>query len=159
MKKVTLFLLVILAGCATAPADKPPIKDAQTIQAPFDEVWRATVSTLAEMALPIESMDKGNGSITIGVVRFTGGWAAPKEINRVAKKPSVFLGTWSAGRYTLSLFVRPNGEDATRVKITTHIEAYEDYITGKWHTCRSKGVIEKQIFDSIELKAGQKKGD
>jgi len=159
MKRITLIIFAIVVGCATTPADKPPIKDAQTIQASFDEVWRATVSTLAEMALPIESMDKGSGLITTRSLRFTGGWAAPKEINRVAQKPSVFLGTWSAGRYTLSLFVRPNGKDATEVKITAHIEAYEDYMTGKWHACHSKGVLEKQIFDSIELKVGQKKRD
>ena len=152
-------IFAIVVGCATTPADEPPIKDALTIQASFDEVWRATVSTLAEMVLPIESMDKGSGLITTRSVRFTGGWAAPKEIRRVAKKPSVFLGTWSAGRYTLSLFVRPNGKDSTEVKITTHIEAYEDYMTGEWHTCHSKGVIEKQIFDSIELKLGHKKRD
>jgi len=120
--------------------------------APFDRVWRATVSTLAEMALPIESMDKGSGLITARSVIFTGGWAAPKEIDRVAQKPSVFLGTWSAGKYTLSVYVRPNGKDSARVKITTHIEAYEDYMTGKWHTCYSKGVIEKEIFDSIASK-------
>jgi len=159
MKKITLFLLVILSSCATKPPVKPTIEDTQIMQAPFDRVWRATVSTLAEMALPIETMDKGSGLITTRSVRFTGGWAAPKEINRVAQKPSVFLGTWSAGRYTLSLFVRPNGKDSTNVKITAHIEAYEDYMTGEWHTCHSKGVIEKQIFDSIELKVGQKKRD
>lgn len=159
MKEISVFLLVILASCAAKPSVKPTIEDTQIMQAPFDSVWRATVSTLAEMALPIESMDKSSGLITTGSVRFTGGWAAPKEINRVAKKPLVILGTWSAGRYTLSLFVRPNGEDATRVKITALIEAYEDYMTGTWHTCHSKGVIEKQIFDSIELKIGHKKGD
>jgi hypothetical protein len=159
MKKITVFLLVILASCATKQPVKPVIEATQIMQAPFDRVWTATVSTLAEMALPIESMDKGSGLITTRSLRFTGGWAAPKEINRVAKKPSVFLGTWSAGRYTLSLFVRPNGKDVTKVKITAHIEAYEDYMTGTWHTCHSKGVLEKQIFDSIELKVGQKKRD
>ena len=152
MKKITVFLLVVLASCATKQPGKPTVEDTQVIQASFDQVWRATVSTFAEMALPIESMDRGNGLITTRSVRFTGGWAAPKEIDRVARKPSVFLGTWSGGRYTLSLFVRPNGKDSTEVKITTHIEAYEDYMTGKWHKCHSKGVIEKEIFDSIASK-------
>ena len=150
-----IFALVV--GCATAPADKPAIKDTRVIRASFDEVWRAAVTTFAEMALPIQSMDRGNGSITIGTVRFTGGWAAPKEIDRVAKKPSVLLGTWSAGRYTLSVLMRPSGKDATQVNITTFIEAYEEYVTRDWHPCHSKGVIEKQIFDSIELKVGHKK--
>ncbi len=159
MKKITVFLLVILASCATKQPVKPTIEDTQIMQAPFDRVWTATVSTFAEMALPIESMDKGSGLITTRSVRFTGGWAARKEINRVAQKPLVFLGTWSAGRYTLSLFVTPNGKDATNVKITAHIEAYEEYMTGKWHMCHSKGVIEKQILDSIELKVGQQKRD
>ena len=159
MKRITLIIFAIVAGCATTPADKPPIKDAQTIQASFDEVWRATVSTFAEMALPIESMDRGSGLITTRPLSFTGGWAAPKEIDRVAQKPSVFLGTWSGGRYTLNVLVTAKGKISTKVKITTHIEAYEDYMTGQWHTCHSKGVIEKQIFDSIELKVGQKKRD
>lgn len=152
MKKITVFLLVILASCVTKPPVKRTIKDTQIMQAPFDRVWKATVSTFAEMAMPIESMDRGSGLITTRPVRFTGGWAAPKEIDRVARKPSVFLGTWSAGKYTLSVFVRSNGKDSTKVKITTHIEAYEDYMTGKWHIRHSKGVIEKQIFDSITKK-------
>jgi starvation-inducible outer membrane lipoprotein len=152
MKKIAVFSLVLLASCATKPPVKPTIKDTQIMQAPFDRVWTATVSTLAEMALPIESMDKGSGLITTRSVMLTGGWAAPKEIDRVAQKPSVFLGIWSAGKYTLRVFVRPNGKDSAKVKITTHIEAYEDYMTGKWYTCYSKGVIEKEIFDSIASK-------
>ncbi len=159
MKKTILILLAILVGCATTPADKPTIKDTQVIRASFDEVWRATVSTFAEMALPIQSIDKGNGSITTGIVRFTSGWAAPKEIDRVARKPSVLLGTWSAGRYTLSVLVRSSAKDSTEVKVTARIEAYEEYMTKDWHICYSKGVIEKQIFDSIELKVGHKKRD
>jgi hypothetical protein len=159
MKKITLILFAIFVGCATTPADKPTIKDTQVIRASFDEVWRAAVSTFAEMALPIQSMDKGNGFITIGDVRFTSGWAAPKEIDRVAQKPSVLLGTWSGGRYTLSVLMRPSGKDSTQVKITTRIEAYEEYMTRDWHTCYSKGVIEKQIFDSIESKLDHKKRD
>jgi hypothetical protein len=159
MKKIILVLFVILMGCATTPANKPTIKDTETIQAPFDEVWRATVSTLAEMALPIESIEKEKGLITTRYVRFTSGWAAPKEIDLVAQKPSVFLGTWSAGRYTLTVLARANGKDSTKVKITTYIEAFEEYMTRDWHTCYSKGVIEKQIFDSIELMVSHKKRD
>jgi hypothetical protein len=159
MKTITLILFAVFVGCATTPAEKPTIKDTQVIQSSFDEVWRAAVSTFAEMALPIQSMDRGNGSITIGVVRFTSGWAAPKEIDQVAQKPSVLLGTWSAGRYTLSVLMRPRGKDSTQVNITTRIEAYEEYMTRDWHTCHSKGVIEKQIFDSIASKVENKKRD
>jgi len=154
MRKIYLLIAlptVLLAGCAPPQMVKPTIQDTVVIQAPFDKVWGAIVSTLAEMALPIESIEKESGLITTKFVTFASGIFAEKKIDRIAQKPPLFLASWSQGRYTLSVFVAPVGEDATKIKITAHIEAFERTTKG-WHVCYSKGVIEKQIFDSVKSK-------
>lgn len=64
MRRVLLILflfMVMLNGCATTQMVKPTIKDSEVIQAPFDRVWEALIATLAEKALPIESIEKESG--------------------------------------------------------------------------------------------------
>lgn len=149
---LVVLLLVIFTGCATTQMVRPTIQDTDAIQAPFDKVWGAVVATLAEMALPIEAIEKESGLVTTKFVTFASGILAQNEIDRIAQRPSVFLGTWSQGRYTVSIFVTSSGENTTRVKITIHIEAFEDNVTKGWYVCYSKGVIEQRIFDSVRSK-------
>jgi len=155
MRKIYLLVVLlaaILASCSTTQMVRPNIQYAVVIQDSFDRVWGPVVATLAEMALPIESIEKESGLVSTKFVTFASGILAQKEIDRIFQRPSVFLGTWSQGRYTLSIFVTSSGENTTKIKITTHIEAFEDNVTKSWHICYSKGVIEKQIFDSVRSK-------
>jgi len=149
---LVVLLSAILAGCATTQMVKPTIQDTDVIQAPFDKVWGAVVATLAEMALPIESIEKESGLVTTKFVTFASGILAEKEIDRIAQRPPVLLAIWSQGRYTVSIFVTSIDENTTKIKITTHIEAFENNLTKSWHVCYSKGVIERQILVSVRLK-------
>lgn len=146
MKKpfICLVLLVFLIGCATSPVKPPVVKDTEIFQAPFNRVWKATVATIANMALPVESIEKESGLLTTRFIRFS-----LTELNRIAQTPRTFLGVWSTGRYTLSIFVSSTSKDTTKVKITTHIEAFESNVTKTWHVCYSKGILERQILNSI----------
>lgn len=140
-------------GCATTQMVRPTIQDTDVIHASFNKVWGAVVATLAEMALPIESIERGSGLVTTKFVTFDSGLIADKQIDPIAQRPSIFLGIWSqGGRYTLSIFVTSSGENTTKIKITTYIEEFENNVTKSWHACYSKGVIEKQIFDSVRSK-------
>jgi hypothetical protein len=144
----TLFILPLLA-CATTQAIRPQIYNSATFSAPFDEVWSALISTLAEQALPIESVEKESGLITTKFVTFASGLLADERIDYYTVKPSGLLNVWNQGRYTISAFVTPSGEEAAVVRITTHIEAYESNVSKSWHVCYSKGVLEREIFNSI----------
>ena len=143
--------LICLSSCVTVPI-KPTIEDSITLQSSFNKVWTATVATLPEKALPIEVIEKESGLITTKFVIFTDGLIAQKAIDRVSQRPSVFMGTWEKGRYTLSIFITSEGENTTKVKITIYIEAYEGNVTKSWNVCYSKGVIEKDIFEVIKSK-------
>lgn len=153
MKTIVLFVLgAFLIGCATTQIVKPTIQDTDIIQASFDETWKAVIATLSEMALPIEAVEKDSGLVTTKFVNFASGWGEWKKLNGVAEVPKVMFATWSQGKYTLNIFVTSLGENTTKVKVTTHIEAYEDNVTNSWHVCYSKGIIESQIFNSVRSK-------
>jgi len=159
MKKffiINTVCFIFIIGCATVPV-RPTIQDTQIINAPFDKVWEALVATLAEMGLPIESIEKESGIVTTDFVIFASGLATEKVLGKVAVYPTSLLYIWSTARYKLSIFAIKKGEDATKVKITTHIEAYESNVTHNWMVCYSKGVIEKRIFESIKMKICQEK--
>lgn len=126
----------------------PSVQQVQTFNAPYDQAWAAVIETVAEMSLPIESIEKESGLLTTRFVRVP----TFKQIQAVAYLPSVFLGTWSNGRYTLSLYVSRVGEQQTAVRITPHIEAYEDNATHTWHVCESNGSLERQVLQKVHSK-------
>ncbi len=154
MKKVhVLSLFLLLAGCAPQLPVRPAIQDTEIYRAPFDKTWSAAVETILERSLPIALVDKSNGIITTQPVIFASGSGAHVEIDRLAVRPSTpFLGTWITGRYTISVFVARLDSNQTRVRITTHIEAYESNSEYQWFECFSKGIIEDGLFKSITAK-------
>ena len=155
MKKAgvwTILLAVILAGCAVTQVTRPGIEDSAIISAPLDKVWGAIIATIGDRALPFESVEKESGLITTKFVIFTSGMVTDEQIDRIAVKPSGLLNVWSQGRYTLNIFAMPSGEGATKVKITTHIEAYERNVSNSWHICYSHGVLEQELLYAIRSK-------
>lgn len=152
MKRLFFFLsgLVILSGCAAMV--KPTIQDSFTIDKSFDVVWKATVATFAEKSIPIKVIEKDSGIITTEQIIFAKGFNTEREVIGVAEKPSIFLGTWNQGKYYLSVFVVNNDNKTTKITITAHIEAFENNVSKSWHECYSKGIFEKNIYDSIMAK-------
>ena len=146
----TCSAIILLSSCA--PLVAPEIVDTFVFDAPFDTVWGATVATIADKSLPIEAIEKESGIITTKQVTFASGFLADREIERVAIRPSIFLGTWSNGRYSLSIYVNQISESQTKMTITSHIEALENNMTKSWHVCYSKGIIEVDVWESIRGK-------
>ena len=154
MKKYLLLLLsagIILIGCATTIV-KPTIVDTEIIKAPFDKVWAAVVETVAEKSYPIDLAEKSSGLITTKFVKFADGLYADKKIDEIAVRPSVFMSTWKSGRYLFNIFVKSISQKETSVKITSHIEGFENNINKDWIECYSKGVIEENLFKTIKSK-------
>lgn len=153
MTKILIFLIaMILVGCTMYPPIKPIIEDTIIIRAPFDKVWAAIIGTVADMSLPIESIEKDSGLVTTKIIVFANGYGAGKIIDSMAARPTFEpkgAGLWSRGRYTLNIFLKPKGQDACEIRITTYIEAFEESWTKRWHTCYSKGIIESRIINSV----------
>jgi hypothetical protein len=155
MRKLQLPLVVFLlfAGCATVPTGPvAPIQDSFEIDKPYDVVWKAAVATFAEKSLPVTSIEKDSGFITTDFVIFASGLYAEEQINATAVRPAVFLGTWNSGRYSINIYAQSIDSSKTKIKITPHIEAFENNGTKTWYPCASKGIIEKDIYDSIMSK-------
>ena len=147
---ISITILFFLAGCVT-PAVRPTIQDTVTINAPFDKVWSAIIATLSERALPIKTIEKESGVVATDFIIFASGFWAQEAIDEIAVRPSCFLCLWDGGRYTVRIFVTKDGESETRIKITTHIEAFDKSWLG-WLVLYSNGTIERRIFDAIKAK-------
>lgn len=152
MKKIlgtvlVLLLFLLVGGCAPPPM--PEVTPDRTFSTNFDTTWRAVVDALSDESYPIQAIEKESGVITTEFVIFTRGWlSAENQIERVAVLPGVLLGTWTTGRYTLSVFVM-SVEKGTRVRIRAHIEGYEENMTHRWHACQSKGTLEEELLNAI----------
>lgn len=148
---VILFIVPIFAGCASN-AVRPTIKDTEVANVSFDKTWGAIVATLSEKSYPIQTVDKASGLITTQLVVFADGIMAQNEIDRIAVRPSGFLYTWSGGRYSINVYAVQIDSNRTRIKITTHIEAFENNVTHQWMVCYSNGQIEAELFNAIKMK-------
>ena len=139
-----------------APADQPPVaeaptRDSRVFAASFDGVWKAAVETLAEMKLPIESMEQESGLVATAFMSFQGA-AAPPALARVSTKASAADASWSQARYSLNVVVTPGGVKRTNISVTAHIEGFASGAAGGWRLCFSNGFLEKQFFDSVATK-------
>jgi len=151
MKILCFVVMFFLCGCATTSSvsDTEPIQNTFEINKPFNSVWKAIVATFAEHSYPIKAIEKDSGLITTDFIVFADGIMADDEIKGISKRPSLFMGTWTGGRYTISIYAQQIDSKITKIKITPHIEAYESNLSNSWHTCNSKGVLEKEIYDFI----------
>jgi len=148
MRTFILFAMVMTAAlsisCSYTAAVKSDIVDYKIFDAPLDKVWTATVGAITDSDYnSIENIEKDSGLITTGYVSFRG------IGDQIANKPKISLGTWSQGRYRLNILIVEYGENKAKVTVKSIIEGFEDNVTGSWHLCHSKGVLEENIFNEI----------
>lgn len=146
-----LCLCLFFAGCFS-PIEKPNITDARIFDAPFDDVWNATVKTFAERSLPVTSLEKDSGFITTSSHVIDTSIFGEKTLEDIAVHPNIMFGIWENPKYSVNALVTSEEPNNTRVKINTHIEAYERNVWGRWYICYSNGKIEKSLLRSIESK-------
>lgn len=156
MKKLYLLGGIILLGCAPvyiSQEEVDAIKKETVYPYGFDKVWSATVEALADMEVPIESIEKESGLITTDFIRISS-----KRINQIGllfrddKYMIPGSGGYSfsmrGGRYKLNVFEYLIDSLATKVKVTVHIEVY--YKGLDWTPLKSRGEIEREIFEAIQ---------
>jgi hypothetical protein len=146
---VLLLLIALAISLSKVPPAPKEIVQGEVFNKSFEGVWKATVNVLSEEEYPIGVIEKESGLITTDFVIFTKGLGVEREIDIVAVRPSIIFGTWSQGRYSLSIFVTEKN-NGTLVRVKPHIEAYENNVTNSWHVCDSRGVIEEKLLGKIE---------
>jgi hypothetical protein len=111
-------------------------------------VWQA-------MALALQNWEN-HPPITLasrrdGIISSTYEYANPEveDIDKFAIRPTIEGGVWERGRWRFQIMVSEH-DDGTRIDIDLVAEAYESAKTAAWHKCKSRGILEKMIFDDIE---------
>lgn len=152
MKKLLMFAVVFLFGCATAQIATGPVVDTFVVDRPFAETWAASVAVFAERSLQIKAIEKDSGLITTEHRVYATGYGADKKIKAMSVRPSRLLAMWDAGRYSVTLYASPESATSTKIKITAHMEAFDSNDTRAWHPCKSRGIIEGEIYAAITEK-------
>ena len=157
--KPTLAAVLLLSGCAyTQPKTMPhlPPVNEFVFDATFDRVWAAVLDRSTEKSWPIKVVDKASGFLTTDYVSLGNGADGWKNAKAVAyEPPGGFLNsyTWRGGaRLTTTIFVSKIDNSKTRVKIVTHLEAFEDNVSQKWFPWESNGANEIELAAYIKNK-------
>jgi len=130
-------------------AVRPPIGISAEMEGTVGELLDAALAALEERKLPIKSADRANGLIVTKVANFA---ASRDEIDRVVEVENVVYDDSGRTRigYAVEVTVGPQGETGTQVRVNTGRIEVLDYMTSTWRRGVSKGIVERQILDSIE---------
>lgn len=151
MERLTIFLLV----CLTPPLLYSRTVFQDTVDAPFDLVWKAAIESIKEMgcqveeSFPVESdnyLFKAKLSSAFCVLA-TGYDSTMAVFDRYAERiPYIRGAVWTSARiqYTFYLTELPDGRVA--VRLIGQMSGYEEYVTAKFHYFDSKGILEKELF-------------
>jgi hypothetical protein len=142
-------ILFMLAGCATPPPQGPMVNDTSFYLGRFDKVWEVTMKVLEKKSLEVKDLDRENGEITTRFTNYSVGPKAHHELDKIAERPEVRLGLYTQVGYSVSIKIIAVNDMSTQVKIKANIEAYDTNATRKWHPCKSKGVIERELLERI----------
>lgn len=140
---------IFLVGCGS-PLVKPKITDSRTFNAAYGDVWRAAGQAFVEKKLPVKELNWGFIATDLVVIYYSN--FGETKLDAIAVHPNIAGGIWNNLILNVNAFISSEGSDRTQVKINTYITGYESRTTNMWHICYSKGVIEKNILDTIQSK-------
>lgn len=144
MKKLLICFVLLLSGCSAGSKIAPiPIEPQREFAADFDKTWGATVAALTEMNFSMTSIDKASGLINTNEI--------------VTSEPGMFVSAHLYGERGFqgsikeiasakALLKTSNGK--TSVRLIVNIKEYAP-ATG-YFAVKSKGVLEKMIYDKIQ---------
>jgi hypothetical protein len=149
MKRLMLFGLILLSGCAGiqqgGDSSARAFPTDFVIDAPFDQVWISLMKRATDRSWPIKTIDKASG--VLGTDFTTIGRVGVMSVTGISDNPFWIV---EDGRQTVSVFVLKMDEKHTRIKPTMHYEAWVNAMGGRqWTTIPSKGINEAQIATDI----------
>ncbi|MFH1367707.1 MAG: hypothetical protein ABII64_01145 [Elusimicrobiota bacterium] len=130
-------------------------KSGKDISYPYNVVWGALLQTFAEKGIVTNIIDKESGVLSSKDIVFEDNlsfsskdnFVADDEIKRISERPSVFMAVWKAGRFKYNILLRQIDQQSCNIRITCDVEAFNN-IDG-WRKCKSKGILEQELLDSI----------
>lgn len=163
LNRVKIFSLSLLglsflaAGCATMPKLEKPIERNRTFDAPYEEVWKASINALTSSNQMMTLTEKDSG--VIGVDRDF----SKEEIWNYALVDSwkKFWTTWIAFHAKANFVIQATDPTRTKVTVNTQIRGGEKNIdyniwwgyataSTKENLLTSNGKLEKEYLDMIE---------
>ncbi len=141
---------VLVASCRQKPTTPITIENTVFIDVPFDMAWEAAVTAVMDqMQMPTESVDKERGIILTRYMTYaSGSMDTEEELEKIAERPGGWFNIWSGCRFRIEIFLTPVSVFRTAIEIAAHIEVSEGR-SGQWQVCRSKGVLEEKVLDTI----------
>lgn len=140
MRLAMMVLCCVLAmtlGCATAPAPHT-IKNAFHFTDGYDEVWAAVMESMAELSLPIQTLEKESGLIATDWISFEGLDACDCG--------SAGIMTDSDRQGKFNIFAKRNAAGGVDVKINTVFQVRRSFdTTSRVITCYSTGLLESKL--------------
>ena len=150
---ISLFL-VALVGCATPqPATRTVIEKSRVFDAPYDKVWAAIISGVAESNLPITTLEKDSGLIAITNAAYEPGWAEEGVRGSVLGTPDMVMERVA----NFNIFAVAESSVQTRVQVNSDMKMHVRRGNGsdalpfiyQWQPSFSNGQLERLILDGI----------
>ena len=154
LKRVFFVCILILSGC-TERISQEEIEAIQTstvFNVNVDKLWDFLVIAITDdMGLPVTTIEKESKLLVTDFVSIP--YERLAEISMTQKDMTISSLVFSQGRYKLNCLVRKVDSTKTSLKILAHIEGrYSLMDTREWYVCKTRGRIEKEIFDAIQNK-------
>lgn len=146
LKKLALgLLLIVTMGCATAPKPRT-IENAFHFDRTYDEIWTAVMESMADLNLPIATLEKDSGLIATDWI----GFGYDKQVCDCGGA-GIAIDHERQGKF--NIFVKKGAAGGVEVKINTVFQVRRELMdTMTTVNCYSTGSLEAQIKGLISKK-------
>lgn len=125
-----------------------PIEQSRTYKASYDITWAAAVEALTSLNFSFDTIDKTSGLINTGdVITAQSGFL--EDSHYYGKRG--FMGS-TKEMANAKLLIKEIQRGQTNVRLIVNIKEYGKF---GWFNEESKGVLERKIYDAIELSLKQ----
>ncbi len=157
---VLVFTLIMfsITGCATvgSPPMHSDIKKSEVLDYPYDAVWGALISSIAEMNLPISTLEKASGIIVLSNMTYDGDVANEGERGSILGIKDVIV----ERKLDFNIVVATQGLTKTSILINSNFnmrirrgngsELFP--FTYSWERAYSNGKLERSLINNINTK-------
>lgn len=150
-----IVLPFLLAGCSVATLPDAPDRTFD-IDASFDDTWAALVAHISSQALPIGTLEKDSGLLTVNDTTLP----FHSDAFACAKTKMEYIGEI---RIRMSFVAKSTGEDTSSLTVNLVSQGLAENVlnavaaavpggrgNSRWAQCESLGALEQSIIDGID---------
>jgi hypothetical protein len=146
-----LVIISLIFGCATIPHTPLQTRGTSAVMlAPKDKVWPLIVSEVS-INYPIQAIEKESGLLTTQSIKILQGFQWTAAYERYVFLPERFFVRWDGLRMDMRIMVIETEPGKTIVTIKARYEVFDRDLS-MWIEARSKGFVENQILNNIEVR-------